>query len=278
MRDLGRTISQLRFFWVVMSLTGYSTRQDDIDDAIDFVISFGERGFQEFSRDLESYHHISAMSGLTAHVTRRLAERLSHIPSDAEIRATLEAFAVSGQHYFASCVDNPDVVEDARSLESTLEVTLRERFDSMTDIPSTAKSLKMLAPLRRGGDPWILMRLGLGLGVGWNDDWPFNTWYFSTRVYKLAAMCSQRGDWLDLRKHGHFRHVDVSVEWWRDLTVPDTAWVKRRSSTTLEVFVPRPTPRGDRDRDVDGISVGNEDARLVMATAMDLISEFIVTA
>jgi hypothetical protein len=268
-----RLVSQLRFFWAAMSLIGYSTRQDDIDDVTAFVASFGDRGYRKFRCELQSFHNICATSGLSAHMAQVLADRLGRRPSDSEVRASVEELATSGRSYLASCIDDPGMIgsKNVEALDSSLEDSLRKRSESTLETGSVERLLTMVAPLRRDGQPWVGARRGLGVGLRWDHDWPFRTLHFGSRIDKMAAMCSQSADWIDLRRRGRFRYLDVTVEWWPDLTWVDAAWVKRRSSTTLEVFIPRLNPASDLAEDGDGVSVGDGEASFVMGAAWDLV-------
>lgn len=90
----------MRVFWIVASLIG-SPRRDDIDEAMRFVASLGEKGVEVFRRELESFHRAAEESGLTARLAELHRDHY-HEPSETDVRASVESLVLTptGRHYF----------------------------------------------------------------------------------------------------------------------------------------------------------------------------------
>jgi len=264
---------QLRLFWIVISMLGYSGRQQDIDDAIAFVVSLGDTGVERFEKELAAVHALADSSGLSSVISALLRQGNGEgTITDEDVRRGVEDVAASGRAYFRARVEDPHMVNSVAMMDSSLGLSLARRVASYEGGVPIARPTGELVPVRPDGDPWLAAFSGVGVGLRTNHDWPFNTRFFASRFHKAAAIRSQDPEWIELRTRLRVRHIDVVVEHWRDLTDVDPPGVKSASPARLEVFVPRPVP-DDRDRrDDQGVTVGDEEARLVMAKAWDLLA------
>lgn len=268
----GASLSRLQLFWTVISMLGYSGRQPDIDDAIGFVVSLGEPGVERFERELAAVHALADSSGLSSVVSALLQQgNDGGTITDEDVRRGVEDVAASGLPYFRARVEDPHLVTSVAMMDSSLGLALARRVAAYEGSLPIARPMGDLMPVRPDGDPWLAAFSGLGVGVRTNHDWPFNTRFFASRFYKAAATCSQEPEWIELRKRLRVRHIDIVIEHWRDLANVNPPGVRRASLTRLEVFVPRLVP-GDRNQDDQGVSVGDEEARLVMGEAWDLLA------
>jgi len=270
MSKIRKRLRELQVLWVAVSLTGYSARQEDIDDALDFVVSMGDQGIAQFLEELLLLHELADTTGLSATLASVLGRDSAQAAAPESVRLSIEDLATTGLNFFASCVENPQLVTAAGLLDRPLRESLQRRIHAQAGVLPETTKFENVAPLRADGTPWLTTTLGVGVGIGVNRDWPFNDEYFASRFEKAAACCSQDRAWLDLRRTLRCQEVDVTVEYWRNLGSADEPWVKRLDAKTIEVFVPRALPleRGGGD----ALVFGAEEADKVMAQVWDLAS------
>lgn len=268
MSDANAVLRQMRLLWVVTPMAGPSAVPADVEEAIAFVASRGPAGIDQFGRELTELYKLTDVSGLSARLAGLLGGRLEIEPSKRDIWASVEAVAVSGRSYFATCMVDPSRLTYVEPLEFTFFEALAGRRAGVSPRRGPG-GLKDIASLRRSGAPWISTMVGLGVGVRQDSDWPFRDIRFMARFERLAAIYSQSPEWLALRKLRGLREVDVNVEFWRDASQCPPDSVRRTAATRLEVFVAKPVPGVAPGS--DAITLGDDVARSSLKRAFELI-------